>query len=971
MDFDVSSQEHRSLLLVSQIKDKTLSPTEVFALEKAGKFRATAVYFRYFPDDRPPLPQIYLYDNTEEVFSKDDLAIIHRDLWSNSHIPVFIVIEKTDVKIFDTREPVEVLGEKGEIIKNRIFDTVKFSADTIKQYSKKMFDSGVFWETEKAKDHFLESKSAYQDLINELKKIRIKFTEKLEKNAAKELKAFNKLLVFSILIKYLEERGELFAEDFFRKIGSKNYCDALRRGKVFTLFGELSRHFNGKIFEWTEEEKKIINSNADLNQLAEFLDANIDTDTGQGFFWRRYSFNHLPVELISTVYETFLSENEDAVFTPEFLVNTLLDEAMPQKEYKKTVFKTIDVSCGSGIFLVGAFKRLAERHRYSKFQETGELLPAQPDDLLKIIKENIFGVDIEDESIRLTVFSLCLALFDELNPKQIWTELKFDDTFQTNFQTQNFFEYLEDKHTNLGTWDLVIGNAPFNGLTIKKDENGNYFGKFSGKQSKKSDNRKKIKFNKEITSKINRQIYPDNQIALMFLDQAPRLLKENGLVCLILPSAPLLYNNSSEFRKEFFPKYQVLRVLDFTNLDSILFGKANVPTAALFVSKQSHNTEKPIVHVTIRRTKTVEEKIFFEVDKYDFHLVSQQDAVKNKHVWKCNLLGGGRLNNLITRLSNNRTIENFVEEQNWEIGEGYIDSKTANEVEYLSNKFLLHADGLTETGIDRQYIQKQGIVRPHRVTNKHIFEPPHILIKENIGEKRIPIDFSDEYLTFRNTIIGISASQSENKLELSDFYKNFKRFNDIFRLFISATSNKYLVKRATLIQKQDIVNLPYPKDEKELSLSFAEQILCDDVLNYYSEIKAKSSKAKLNEQAEKDDLEVFGKVFTKSLNSIYEQSSKCFYLKKIYNSGIYYISEFNYGTKNGEVEVEENSQNPDDFKSLIETKYGESVYLIKIIKIYERNKIFLIKPKSLRFWLRSIALRDADEVFSDLIKAGY
>ena len=33
---------------------------------------------------------------------------------------------------------------------------------------------------------------------------------------------------------------------------------------------------------------------------------------------------------------------------------------------------------------------------------------------------------------------------------------------------------------------------------------------------------------------------PDNQIALMFLDQAMGLLKEKGLLCLIMPSGPML-----------------------------------------------------------------------------------------------------------------------------------------------------------------------------------------------------------------------------------------------------------------------------------------------------------------------------------------------------------------------------------------------------------------------------------------------
>ena len=56
-------------------------------------------------------------------------------------------------------------------------------------------------------------------------------------------------------------------------------------------------------------------------------------------------------------------------------------------------------------------------------------------------------------------------------------------------------------------------------------------------------------------------------------------------------------------------------------------------------------------------------------------------------------------------------------------------------------------------------------------------------------------------------------------------------------------------------------------------------------------------------------------------------------------------------------------------ESLIKTKYRSNVFLIKILKLYERNKVYLIKPKTLRYWLRSIAIKDADEVFADSIKA--
>ncbi len=986
MDFDPTDKAFRSVVLVSEKNDPDLAASQIIELEKAEKFEATAVYFRLFSDNRSPIPQIYVYDNSQTPFSQERLAEIHRDLWSSSRIPIFIVIQKTDVQIFDTRKPVAV--SKDNKISTSPIDTIAFASEAIKLYSRKLFDSGIFWETDTAKENFLENKSAYKMLVQDLKFVRDSFLQitELPKETA------NKLLVFSILIKYLEERGNenkslfaendsLFAKDFFQKFGANSFCDVLRKeGEIIPLFEELSQHFNGKIFEWKDENEKLAVANTDLSELANFLDADINLQTRQGYFWRKYSFNHLPVELISTVYETFLNERKDAVYTPEFLVNTLVDESMPQSDFHNLSVKTIDISCGSGIFLVSVFKRLVQRHRYADFKKTGELKPLESKKLLKIIKDNIFGVDIEEDAVRLTVFSLCLALCDELTPKKIWTELKFDDTFQTNFKQKNFFDYLkseQDKETNkeknkLETFDLVIGNAPFVELSIKKDKGEIYY--FLDKD------KNEVNLNLEISQKLDakKNIFPQNQLALMFLDQSPHLLKENGLLCLIMPSAPLLYNNSAEFKKQFFTKYQVSQIWDFTNLDTVLFGTAKVPTAAISARKQTVDEDTPITHVTVRRTKSVEQKIFFEIDKYDFHYVSQRDAINDKHVWKCNLLGGGRLNNLIDRFSQIGSIGNYIDankRNGWICREGYKVGSPKKQIliPWIYGRNTFPAEAFTLSGIDRSQIKPETEKFFEGPRTEKLFTPPVLLIKEIIDQDKIPLYFNnnkDDYLAFNSRIVGISAPENECK-KLSQLSDSFQQSQETYSLFIIATSNEYRVGRGTSMLKQDIMNLPYSEDKEEMQLSFVEQILCDDVLNYQIELLSKGSKAKVNEDAEIEDLRSYGEVFNKLLNSVYGKSGKLFYLKKIYDLNNFYITEFNYGEIIIDVETEKTDEPTEHIKSLIDNAYSSNVSIIRVLKLYEKNKVYFIKPKALRYWLRSTAIKDADESFSDSIKAGY
>ena len=86
----------------------------------------------------------------------------------------------------------------------------------------------------------------------------------------------------------------------------------------------------------------------------------------QRYLWELYSFNHLPVEVISHLYQRFV-QGSTAVYTPPFLAALLLDHAMP---YGKLTGRerVLDPSCGSGVFLVGAFRRLVNawraRHRW-------------------------------------------------------------------------------------------------------------------------------------------------------------------------------------------------------------------------------------------------------------------------------------------------------------------------------------------------------------------------------------------------------------------------------------------------------------------------------------------------------------------------------------------------------------------------------------------------------------------------------
>lgn len=946
LDFTTGNSTEASLLFIAQLYQKTrLSPKELFSLETAEIYEADAVYFRRFDDGRVPIPQIYIYDNTTGRYDSRKYAEIHRNLWSSCIIPVFIIIEKTQIKIFDSRNKVKIQGD--DIITNPI-ETLQFSASAVKQFSAKSFDNGTFWELSQNQNKFLVGTSAYNDLIDGLKAIRKKFLE----NSKLPPVTAHKLLVLSILIKYLEERGDeggsMFAKNFFKKFGAENFCGVLRKkGKIVELFEQLSNHFNGKIFEWNDSNELKILKQADLSILADYLDGNVKNN--QYVFWRLYSFNHLPIELISSVYEEFLGkEKKDVVYTPHFLVNLSVDECMPISEPRSS-FKVLDPSCGSGIFLVVAFKRLVEWSRYKIYLETGERKKLSSKELLRLLVNNIYGVDKEDDATRLTVFSLALALCDMLSPKEIWTDLKFEDLNIKNIHSKDFFAFLKVHEKK--SFDLIIGNPPFDELT-------------------KTEFDVLVKAN---TISLDYKI-PQNQIALLFLDQSVKLLKDGGLLSLIMPSGPLLYNDTIEFRRNFFSKNNVLQILDLTNLRRVLYGKADVSTAIIFVQAQIPD-EKPIVHITVSKSRPAKEKILFELDHYDFHQVTKEQANESKFIWKANLLGGQRLFSLIQRLSKLRTIEQFLnskERDGWKMREGFIVGKKNKKfkAEYITGKSCLPTEAFTEEGIDESMIYKETEVYFKDPSFEEIFKPPHLLIKENIGEKKIPIFFSNKYLTFRDKIVGIS-SPKKSYSELEDLYNTFKKNNDLFRLFIASTSNQLFINKNTAILKQDIMGVPYPSVATDLKLSFAERIIKDDVLKYGIEYLRINDNAVTKNMATEDDLTAFSSVLEKALNSVYQEDEKRFQLSHIIESNGWYACGFKYAAKEVNYKYEKSEKAENDLSALIESNLGKNIRVNRILRYYGKNTLYLIKPKQLKYWLKSIALRDADDSLQDLIKAGF
>jgi len=978
--FDMISAEGKSTGLLLPT-DFNVTHSEKFILEQAGKYNVDALYVRRFNDGRSPIPQIYIFNFINKVKKESEIKDLYRKIWNSGQVPLIFIFLKTEIKILSCLQQPSFDSKTGNL-KYNLFEKIQLASkakkelDKFRRLSARRFDNGTFWSDTAYKSKFSLKETAYIKLLTELKTAKKNI---VKKNILEE-KLTKKLLVMSILVKYLEERedkagNKVFPKGFFEKFSNEkdSFLDVLRKkGACLKLFDELSskNSFNGEIFTWKGKEEREQLDQADLNSFADFFEGRLDN--GQYTFWRLYSFNDLPIELISNIYEEFLDKKAGVVYTPPYLVSLLVDELLPLSDFEKGTFKVLDPACGSGIFLVAAYKRMIQwwkiRNNWAK--PDAENL----DELKEILKNSIFGVDIHEEAVRLTYFSLSLVLLDELSPKVIWENLKFDNLIGKNFISRDFFELI-DKGLLKSKFDLVIGNPPF--------------------ESKLTDKAAEI----ENQRSLKNPKLPDNQIALLFLNQSITLCKKNASLCLIMPSGPLLYNNNSvDFRTHFLKTYHVQQFIDFTFLSQILFESANVPVTAVFAKNQPPD-ETEILHVTVRRTKPAREKLYFELDHYDFHKVPFQEALKNKLVWKANLLGGGRLGHLLNRFALMKTFKDFLDDkkskEGWRIAEGFkignkkeIDEfvrlkekrfgltemeekqlqkfkKKYKAADHLTGKSTLPADAYTDRGIDEKKIYILTDEYFHRrVENSEIFKKPHLLIKKKAAKSSIPIIFRNDDLTFRHDIIGIHAPENQ----INHLRKVAKRIKDnrLYLFHVAGFSSTYMIGRATSILKKDIESLPYPEDEKELELSDLEQILVNDVLDYMLDFRRYGEKAESEKTVTRQQLDQFSNVYCQVLNSVYKNFKPYDHLE----TDSYICFPFYYNNSSTIISNEIEGLE-DALDELIKNNVNSNSRIIRMLRIYENNVIYLIKPKQTRYWLRSVAIRDADETFSDLVAQGF
>ncbi|HBO4218290.1 TPA: N-6 DNA methylase [Pseudomonas aeruginosa] len=377
------------------------------------------------------------------------------------------------------------------------------------------------------------------------------------------------LMAQVIFLCYLEQReiiGEAYRNHHQLEL-LETYVSRRDGQEIDRLLSQLSKDFNGDFLSSTDggaPKWSALGNNAFL-AIKQFLEA-VDIDTGQGSFWR-YDFSHIPVELISGIYETLLKDRQGALgayYTPRHLANLVTEQAF--QPFKDPSTCTVyDGACGSGILLTTAFRRML---RYAEVRQGRSLRFAER---VSLMRDTIFGNDIDETACWITAFSLYLSLLEGLEKSDI---------------------LLLQTDANLKLPKLV---GP--GLNIQKGiEHGDFFSctnPFAGKRKfdiflcnppwRESDNGENPTW--EEWCRQQEPPYPigRRQIAAGFAYRSMHSVKPGGVIALIMPLNLIVgaTAQSCTFRQRLLEEAKIERIINFCDIRRLLFPAAKHPCAVV------------------------------------------------------------------------------------------------------------------------------------------------------------------------------------------------------------------------------------------------------------------------------------------------------------------------------------------------------------------------------------------------------
>ncbi len=958
----------------------------------------------YYVFNNKPFILFFDLSNTNSQKEKS----IHKQVWSFDNSPIIFIIKETEIKVFNAFNYIkEKNGNSG-------LEEIKINEEERKEkFSFWSLQSGYTWKwlqeeylSEKTKKD--RKKRVNERLFQNIKEVRETLIQSYaEDNDEEASSKANSLILRLIFIRYLIDRGVIIDNTYINgnSIKAKRLCFSKlisEPDRLNNLFKVLNNKFNGVLFKDIEtslshyQAKSLSNIfKGETPEEGSLFFNHID------FYFEIFDFSIIPVEVISGIYESLISPEtrklDSAVYTPSFLVEYILEDTVQKHLDSKNTSecKIFEVAVGSGIFLVQSLRKMIDKEIEISKKVSKDSFNKR---IREIAKSNLFGIDINKEALKVTCFSLYIALLDYQNPKEI-DKYEFPNFLNENLFNANFFDVEHEFNTVLKETvkpDFILGNPPW-------------------KSNKDPIHIKWIKNNNKTIGRF--------EIAQSFLLRSKDFMQPSTKAALIVTST-IFYNTSNKtksFKKEFLTSFCIDTFFDLSAVKQSLFEQQESPSSIVFFrlsfpdeyKKHIINHKSLKVNLFLKHFKTL------VLEKSDIKSISQILFIENDWMFKVALYGNTLDFKLIKKLKENYPINllKIIDDKTIFKGAGIERGQDSDYYPSLIGLPIVENKNITEyyTEIDRTATLKEEDVYLSRGRKLNIFEGEKILLKEQSKDWNKPVvSYCNSTSVFRKGAFSI-ASTNSNLLKyiygvcISDFA--------IYYIFAIASAwgigtrpairfdDEFLslpFKEPTISQSNTIVDLIdnfllsleryYTSEFRSENIPIDKYILYKinsfiyelfsitshekDLIDYTLSVsRYQFQESKQNKFLKKVDgdlkyLEQYADIYLQEFQEIYEDE---FMQVEIFSLGYFIAMNFILLKEKPTKKIihTENSKEEEVLKKLANTLSisqitstedpSKNLYIQKDIKGFERNSFYIIKPNEFKSWHRAMAWYDVAE----------
>jgi len=354
--------------------------------------------------------------------------------------------------------------------------------------------------------------------------------------------------------------------------------------EISSVYKYYDDQYNSKLFARHLCDDLYIDNEA-LQEVIEGLNHSKDNSY-------RYDFSIIESDVLGNIYEQYLSnilkstpkrakleeskshrKEQGIYYTPSYIVDYIVKNTVGEyirthtpEEIKKV--RILDPACGSGSFLIRAYKEL---ENYWKQNSDFAQLTLDSEEFyskkVEILKNNIFGVDLDPKAVEIAQLNLLLQISEKAeklpllqNNIKVGNSLIDDPSVSDKaFKWEEEFPEIMKE----GGFDIIIGNPPYVRIQNLKDSEIEYF----------NDNFKSA--------------FKNYDIYVLFVEKSLKLLRPNGDLGFIIPLKFVNSDYGLGLRNLISETKTLRKFVDFKDFQ--IFGDATNYTCLLFLRNSKNN----------------------------------------------------------------------------------------------------------------------------------------------------------------------------------------------------------------------------------------------------------------------------------------------------------------------------------------------------------------------------------------------